>query len=175
MSNRILKFSFFIVVGIILSITLFLEFGNNNNSLLAQEQEKSLNHINNKNFQFGSNINDYTENSKNAKSVDRSNEARNLNNNDDDKSEMTIHIPKGSFHPATHRSFNPNDIIINKGESITWINEERTPHTVTSKEKSLFDSLLKQNEGFSYQFDKVGTFEFSCTLHPWMHGTINVI
>ena len=88
---------------------------------------------------------------------------------------MNIHIPKGSFHPATHRSFNPDEILINKGQTITWINDEKTPHTVTSKEKYLFDSLLKQNEDFTYQFDEVGTFEFGCTLHPWMHGTINVI
>jgi plastocyanin len=90
-------------------------------------------------------------------------------------SELTIHIPKGSSHPATNRSFNPDEIIINKGQTITWINEEKTPHTITNRGKFLFDSLLRQNEYFTYQFDKVGTFEFGCTLHPWMHGTINVV
>ncbi len=44
-----------------------------------------------------------------------------------------------------------------------------------SKGKLLFDSLLKQDEDFTYKFDKVGTFEVVCTLHPWMHETINVI
>jgi plastocyanin len=103
------------------------------------------------------------------------NEIRTISNHNDYKSELTIHIPKGSFHPATNRSFNPDKIIINKGETITWINEEKIPHTITSKGKFLFDSLLRQNGDFTYQFDKIGTFEFGCTLHPWMHGTINVI
>ena len=175
MNNRDLKLSIFLVVGVTFSITLLLEFENNNNYLLAQEQEKSMNYINNRNLHLGSNFDSIIENSKNSKFVDLSNEIRTINNHNDDKSELTIHIPKGSFHPATHRSFDPTEIIINKGETITWVNEERTPHTVTSKEKSLFDSLIKQNEVFSYQFDKVGTFEFGCSLHPWMHGTINVI
>ena len=175
MNNRDLKLNIFLVVGVTFSITLLLEFENNNNYLLAQEQEKSMNYINNRNLHLGSNFDSIIENSKNSKFVDLSNEIRTINNHNDGKSELTIHIPKGSFHPATHRSFDPTEIIINKGETITWVNEERTPHTVTSKEKSLFDSLLKQNEVFSYQFDKVGTFEFGCSLHPWMHGTINVI
>ena len=50
MNNRVLKFSIFLVVGIIFSITFLLEFENNNKFLLAQEQEKSMNYINNKNL-----------------------------------------------------------------------------------------------------------------------------
>ncbi|MGE3859747.1 MAG: hypothetical protein AB7F53_07130, partial [Nitrososphaeraceae archaeon] len=103
------------------SVTLLLEFENNNNYLLAQEQEKSMNNINNKNPQMGSNINSFTENSKNSKTVELSNVVRTINNHNNDKSEITIHIPKGSFHPATHRSFNPNEMIIDKGETITWV------------------------------------------------------
>ncbi|HJU59773.1 MAG TPA: cupredoxin domain-containing protein [Nitrososphaeraceae archaeon] len=152
-----------------------LEFENNNNFLLAQEQEKSMNYINNKNFHYSSTINSLTNNFKKSISIDEVNEIKTISNHNEYTSELTIHIPKGSFHPATNRSFNPDEIIINKGQTITWINEEKTPHTITSKGKFLFDSLLKQNEDFTYQFDKVGTFEFGCTLHPWMHGTINVI
>lgn len=177
MNNRVLKFSIFLVVGIIFSITFLLEFENNNKFLLAQEQEKSMNYINNKNLQYSSTINSHTNNVKKPISIENDvNEIRTISNNhNDENSATTIHIPKGSFHPATHRSFNPDEIIINKGQTITWINDEKTPHTVTSKGKSLFDSLLKQNEDFTYQFDKIGTFEFGCILHPWMHGTINVI
>jgi plastocyanin len=144
---------------------------------MAQEV-KSINSINNNNLlQSSPTFNSNTENFKKSITVEEAvSDIRTINNNHNDyTSELTIHIPKGSFHPATHRSFNPDVIIINKGEKITWINEEKTPHTVTSKEKVLFDSLLKQNEEFTYQFDKVGTFEVGCTLHPWMHGTINVI
>jgi plastocyanin len=144
---------------------------------MAQEEVKSINSINNNNLQSSLTFNSITENFKKSITVeDAVSDIRTTTSNYNDyASELSIHIPKGSFHPATHRSFNPDEIIINKGEKITWINEDKTPHTVTSKDKLLFDSLLKQNEDFTYQFDKVGTFEVGCTLHPWMHGTINVI
>jgi plastocyanin len=66
------------------------------------------------------------------------NEIRSISNNDDYMSKLTIHIPKGSFHPATNRSFNPDEIIINKGQTITWINEEKTPHHILSSVKGSF-------------------------------------
>ena len=178
MNNNDLKLSIFLAIGITLSITLLLtDFENNNNILMAQEEVKSINSINSDNLQSNPNFNSNTENLKKSIMVEEEtlNDIRTKTKSNDHTSELTIHIPKGSFHPATHRSFNPDQIIINKGEKITWINEEKTPHTITSKEKIIFDSLLKQNEEFTYQFDKVGTFEFGCTLHPWMHGTINVI
>jgi plastocyanin len=178
MNNNNLKLSIFLVIGITLSITLLLsEFENNNNILMAQEEVKSINSINNNNLQSSLTFNSITENFKKSITVeDAVSDIRTTTSNYNDyASELSIHIPKGSFHPATHRSFNPDEIIINKGEKITWINEDKTPHTVTSKDKLLFDSLLKQNEDFTYQFDKVGTFELGCTLHPWMHETINVI
>ena len=186
MNNNDLKLSVFLAIGITLSITLLLsEFENNNNNnnniLMAQGEEvKSINSINDNNLlQSNPNFNSNTENFK--KSVTAEGVVSDIrtttttSNYNDHTSELTIQIPKGSFHPATHRSFNPDQIIINKGEKITWINEDKTPHTITSKDKLSVDSLLKQNEDFTYQFDKVGTFEFGCTLHPWMHETINVI
>ena len=176
MKTGFFKYSIFLAVGIGLSITLYLlEIEKNNSFLLAQESGKSINYIDNKNLQSSSTINSYTDNFNKQLSPGEVNEIRTISNHKDSKSELTIHIPKGSFHPATNRSFNPDEIIINKGQTITWINEEKTPHTITSKGFFLFNSLLKQNEEFTYQFDKVASFEFGCTLHPWMHGTINVI
>ena len=178
MNNNDLKLSIFLAIGITLSITLLLtDFENNNNILMAQEEGKSINSINNNNLQSNPNFNSNTENFKKSITVEEAvNDIRTTTTiNNDHTSELTIQIPKGSFHPATHRSFNPDEIIINKGEKLTWINEDKTPHTITSKDKLLFDSLLEQNEEFTYQFDKVGTFELGCTLHPWMHETINVI
>ena len=180
MNNRFFKYTIFLAVGIGLSTTLFLmEFEKNNNKfLLAQEQEKLSNYINNKNLQSSSTIiNSHTNNNfKESIPIEEFNKISTISNNHNDyTSEVAIHIPKGSFHPATHRSFNPDEIIINKEQTITWINEDKAPHTITSKGKLLFDSLLKQDEDFTFKFDKVGKFEVGCTLHPWMHETINVI
>jgi hypothetical protein len=65
MNNRFFKNSIFLAEGIGLSITLFLlEFEKNNNFLLAQEQERSINYINNKNLQSSSTVNSHINNFK---------------------------------------------------------------------------------------------------------------
>jgi len=116
MNNRYFKYSIFLAIGIGVYINFLLEFENNNKFLLAHEQEKSMNYINNKNLQYSSTINSHTNNVKKLISIDDVNEIRTISNNSNDYTyEMNIHIPKGSFYPATHRSFNPDEVIINKG------------------------------------------------------------
>ena len=141
MNNRDLKLSIFLVIGITFSITLLLsEFENNNNILMAQEEVKSINSIDNNNFlQSSPTLNNNIENFKKSITVEEavSNiRTTTTSNYNDHTSELTIHIPKGSFHPATHRSFNPDEIIINKGEKITWINEEK--HLILSPVKKMY-------------------------------------
>ena len=69
-------------------------------------------------------------------------------------------------------SYNPNPIEIKVGETVTWINNNSSPHTVTSSNDSTFDSdVLRRGETFSFTFDKEGEYPYFCTLHPSMTGT----
>ncbi|GFN41351.1 MAG: hypothetical protein YK1312THETA_1010001 [Marine Group I thaumarchaeote] len=39
----------------------------------------------------------------------------------------------------------------------------------------MFDSgYLDPNESFSIKFEESGTFDYFCTLHPWMKGKVIV-
>ena len=70
--------------------------------------------------------------------------------------------------------FRPQDVTVNAGASITWTNNGTVPegHTVTGDG---FDSgVLKHGDTYSHTFDKAGTFDYVCTLHPNMRGTITV-
>lgn len=68
--------------------------------------------------------------------------------------------------------FQPAEITIKKGESITWINQDSVKHTATGDS---FDSgLLGKGESFTQTFDEVGTFDYICTPHPYMKGKIHV-
>ena len=72
-------------------------------------------------------------------------------------------------------SYNPNRIEINVGDTVTWINNDSSPHTVTSSNDSAFDSdVLMRGETFSFTFDKEGEYPYFCTLHPSMVGTVIV-
>ena len=74
-------------------------------------------------------------------------------------------------------SYNPNPIEIKVGDTVTWINNDSSPHTVTSSSKDInFDSdVLRRDETFSFTFDRKGEYPYFCTLHPNMVGTIVVL
>ena len=67
-------------------------------------------------------------------------------------------------------------ITVSKGTTVTWTQHDSTVHTVTSVSGDVLDSQnLAKGETFSYTFDETGTFEYYCTIHPSMKGTVIVI
>ena len=73
----------------------------------------------------------------------------------------------------------PSEITVEKGSSVTWINEDSAFHSVTSgvydEPTGLFDSgYMDPYQTFSYVFDTSGTYDYYCTLHPWMEGKVIV-
>ena len=73
----------------------------------------------------------------------------------------------------------PSKITVEKGYSVTWINEDSAFHSVTSglydEPTDLFDSgYMDPYQSFSYVFDTSGTYDYYCTLHPWMEGQVIV-
>ena len=71
-------------------------------------------------------------------------------------------------------SFGPKAITVVKGTTVTWTNQDPTPHTVTA-EKGQFDSdLLGAEDSFSWTFKDAGTFAYLCTQHANMSGTVTV-
>ncbi|MBI2630201.1 cupredoxin family copper-binding protein [Candidatus Pacearchaeota archaeon] len=72
-------------------------------------------------------------------------------------------------------SFNPSEITINKGETITWTNYDSAPHTITSDSNKALDSpTLNQGETFSYTFETSGNYNYHCSFHSSMKGKIIV-
>ena len=71
----------------------------------------------------------------------------------------------------------PSSIVIEKGKQVTWVNQDSAFHSVTSgfydEPTELFDSgHLDPFESFSLTFDESGTYDYFCTLHPWMRGQV---
>jgi nitrite reductase (NO-forming) len=93
----------------------------------------------------------------------------------------SVSIVQGSSSPSISKPYDPSPLTVKAGTSVTWTNNDSTIHTVTSglPEKgdvgTLFDSsIISPGNTFVHVFDKQGTFDYSCTLHPFMHGQINV-
>ena len=77
------------------------------------------------------------------------------------------------------RCYIPSMITISAGESVTWVNEDSAFHSVTSgfydEPIDLFDSgYLDPFDSYTLTFDEAGTFDYFCTLHPWMEGKVVV-
>lgn len=71
-------------------------------------------------------------------------------------------------------SFEPDQLGIEPGTTVTWTNEGYEPHTVTADD-GLFDSgVLYPGDSYSVWFDGAGTVAYRCTIHPSMVGGISV-
>src|SRR5919205_2755538 len=93
----------------------------------------------------------------------------------------SVSIVKGSSSPSISKPYDPSPLTVKAGASVTWTNNDSSIHTVTSglpengDVGTLFDSsLINPGMTFVHVFDKQGTFDYSCTLHPFMHGQIIV-
>ena len=71
-------------------------------------------------------------------------------------------------------SFSPQRIAVKAGTTVTWTNEDNTPHTVASSTKMFKSKALDTNESFAFTFTTAGVYEYFCSLHPYMTGTIVV-
>ena len=77
--------------------------------------------------------------------------------------------------------FEPSDVTIKAGETVTWTNEEGVAHDVdkTSGPGPQFSSGpeggMMEGDTFAQTFDQTGTYEYVCRVHaPGMAGTIEV-
>lgn len=71
--------------------------------------------------------------------------------------------------------FDPNALQASVGQSLTWTNQDSATHTVTSDGGGpLASGDLEQGESYEASFDAAGTYEYICTIHPTMRGTVEV-
>jgi plastocyanin len=80
---------------------------------------------------------------------------------------------------VSDRCYIPSIIAIDSGNQVTWLNEDSAFHSVTSgfydEPSDLFDSgHLDPYESFTFDFNEEGTYDYFCTLHPWMQGQVIV-
>lgn len=92
----------------------------------------------------------------------------------------TVSIVSGSSLPSNGEFYVPETVEMNVGSMINWKNDDFGPHTVTSGDMTtgktgVFDSnIMQKGSTFSFLFDKVGEYDYFCTLHPFMTGRISV-
>lgn len=69
--------------------------------------------------------------------------------------------------------FSPATIEVAAGEEITWTNEGQAPHTATFTDGPDSGSLATGDD-FTHAFEEPGTYDYICSFHPQMTGTVEV-
>lgn len=69
-------------------------------------------------------------------------------------------------------AFSPSSLIVTKGTTVTWTNNDSAPHQI--KSATVNSEVLNKGATFSFTFNDVGTFDYICSIHPSMTGTIIV-
>lgn len=70
--------------------------------------------------------------------------------------------------------FDPVDITVDTGTTITWRNNGSQAHTVTSDDDAFDSGDLAGGGTYKRTFDKPGVLRYHCKPHPWMTGVIRV-
>jgi plastocyanin len=76
-------------------------------------------------------------------------------------------------------AFQPSQITVAVGTTVTWVNEDSVTHTVESGTRDNPTGLFNSGDvaggaSFSYTFDQPGTYDYFCRIHPGMNGQVIV-
>ena len=87
--------------------------------------------------------------------------------------------PRDSDGPATRVTildlvYEPAELDIPAGSTVTWVNEDVAAHDVASDDGSFASPTLQQGDTFSVTFDQPGSWSYTCTIHPEMTGVVSV-
>lgn len=68
--------------------------------------------------------------------------------------------------------FDPGSVKIKAGDTVKWENKDSIDHTVTG---STFDSgNIHKGKNFMFTFNTPGVYNYHCSIHPNMKGTVTV-
>jgi plastocyanin len=74
-------------------------------------------------------------------------------------------------------AFEPEDLTVEIGTTVTWTNEDTLPHTVVAVDpviEALASPVLNTGDVFSFTFTEPGTVHYICSIHPSMKGSVTV-
>lgn len=93
---------------------------------------------------------------------------------------LTAAVASAAGHSTAHTvvikdfAFNPANIAIKAGDTVTWVNQDSARHSATDLNGAFDTGLLSTGQEASLTFGGAGTFNYRCTPHGNMRGTITI-
>ena len=86
----------------------------------------------------------------------------------------------GASRPATHTvvmeatAFTPATLTVAPGDTVVWVNKDPFPHTATSEPGKFDSGSVDAGKSWKFTARTKGAFDYVCTFHPTMKGTLQV-
>ena len=77
-----------------------------------------------------------------------------------------ISMQNSNFVPATDT--------VSAGTTVRWVNEDSFAHTIESQDGLFSSGNVNAGDTFEYTFNSTGVYNYTCTIHADMDGTIVV-
>ena len=87
---------------------------------------------------------------------------------------QTLAVAEDAAATIDNFTFAPERLIVKAGTTVTWRNEDDIPHTVASDSRLFKSKALDTDDTFSFTFTDPGSYQYFCSLHPRMTGTVVV-
>jgi plastocyanin len=77
-------------------------------------------------------------------------------------------------------AFDPAEITVSVGDTVTFVNEDSAPHTVTegtdgnAADGARFDEQLSAGDSVEITFDEAGDVNITCLFHSQMNMVVHV-
>ncbi|HEY2765974.1 MAG TPA: cupredoxin family copper-binding protein [Pseudonocardiaceae bacterium] len=74
-------------------------------------------------------------------------------------------------------AFDPADLTVHAGDTVTWVNEDEAPHdiTTTNAPAAIESGTLMKGQSYRYTFSAPGSYSYKCSLHPDMVATVTAM
>jgi plastocyanin len=79
--------------------------------------------------------------------------------------DVAVHIDNFVFEPA--------QLTVKAGQTVTWTNRDDIPHTVVCAGK-FRSKTMDTDDTFTFTFTAPGDYKYFCSLHPHMTGAVKV-
>lgn len=83
-------------------------------------------------------------------------------------------IVEGSLSDPTTWGFDPRQLTVRVGDTVTWTNTGALPHTITAENDAFDSDMVAAGAQWSFTPTTAGTFNYLCALHPTMSGVLVV-
>lgn len=86
-----------------------------------------------------------------------------------------VTIVEPSPNDALKWTFDPAEVTVSAGSTVTWHNGGAQGHTVTANDGAFDSGNVSPGADFQWKPSAAGDFAYHCEPHPWMKAVVHVV